>query len=235
MARHSIDAQQALGDIATGGRRAHDEKRPLLGAGQQILSGEPHDLIADLGARDAVVERFGENAVVLVFFSGHLEQRHREMREAGASWDHPGYYPHVTISYDAGELDLAKVEPYRGELRFGPEIFEPIVEDWQAQIREASFAAPAGPQLTVDRTPADNGSDAGADDLIDQLIAESGYRAAKALTDPILGTIRTADSAAELARLLDATPGDERGLAQSIENASFAMRLDVEAGETNDG
>lgn len=182
-----------------------------------------------------LIERFGEGAVVLVFFSGHLEQRHREMREAGASWDHAGYYPHVTISYDAGELDLAKVEPYRGELRFGPEIFEPIVEDWQAQIREASFAAPAGPQLTVDRAPADSGSDAGTDDLIDQLIAESGYRAAKALTDPILGTIRTADSAEELTRLLDAAPGDERGLAQSIENASFAMRLDVEAGETDRG
>ncbi len=184
-----------------------------------------------------LVERFGDNAIVLVFFSGHLEQRHREMRDAGASWDHAGYYPNVTITYDGGHIDLANIDPYRGELRFGPEIFEPIVEDWQVSIREASFAAPVGPSVTVDRDVRDTEiePDDGTDALTDRLIEEAGYRAAKALTDPILGTILTADSAEELTRLLDAAPGDERGIAQSIENASFAMRLDVEAGETDNG
>lgn len=182
-----------------------------------------HHIVPPGGPR--LIERFGDNAIVLVFFSGHLEHRHREMREAGASWDHAGYYPHVTITYDAGDIDLSQIEPYRGELRFGPEMFEPIVEDWQAQIREASFAAPAGPSLSPE-VP-----DNVEDELVDQLIAESGYRAGKALTDPILGAIRAADSAEELQRLLASSPGDEDQLANSIENASFALRMDEEAGQ----
>jgi hypothetical protein len=44
----------------------------------------------------------------------------------GISWDHDDYTPHVTITYDAGDLNIDEVEPYTGELRFGPEIFEEI-------------------------------------------------------------------------------------------------------------
>lgn len=67
-----------------------------------------------------------EGAVALKFASTELAWRHMAIREAGASWDWPEYQPHVTISYDAAGLDLTKVEPYRGELRFGPEIFAEI-------------------------------------------------------------------------------------------------------------
>jgi hypothetical protein len=41
----------------------------------------------------------------------------------GASHDFDEYQPHVTITYEGSDLDLSKVEPYRGELVFGPEIF----------------------------------------------------------------------------------------------------------------
>jgi phage-related protein (TIGR01555 family) len=80
-----------------------------------------------------MVERLGdEGAVVLLFASSHLAWRHEEMVRNGASWDFPDYTPHVTISYVAPpDLDLAKVEPFRGKLEFGPEIFSEVVEDWE--------------------------------------------------------------------------------------------------------
>lgn len=82
-----------------------------------------------------MMERFGEAAVLLVA-SSSLSWRHEEIRRAGASWDYPEYQPHVTISYAAGDLDISKVEPYRGAIELGPEIFEPLDEDWKSRVSE---------------------------------------------------------------------------------------------------
>lgn len=89
------------------------------------------------GAR--LVERLGDKgAVVLLFGSSELSWRHETIRrEAGASWDFPEYQPHVTITYSGGDVDLDQVEPYRGKLVFGPEIFEEIDEDWTSRLPEA--------------------------------------------------------------------------------------------------
>lgn len=79
------------------------------------------------------MEEFGE-AKVLLFASPDLTWRHDEIREAGASWDHPEYQPHITISYgDAPD----GVEPYQGPIILGPEIFEEVKDDWQESIVEA--------------------------------------------------------------------------------------------------
>ncbi|MGL4833733.1 MAG: anti-CBASS protein Acb1 family protein [Shewanella sp.] len=82
--------------------------------------------VAPGGAR--LVEKLGgEGAVVLLFNSESLVWRHKEMVRNGASHDYPEYQPHVTITYNTpADLDLAKVEPYRGSLVFSPEIFEEI-------------------------------------------------------------------------------------------------------------
>jgi len=80
------------------------------------------------GAR--LMEKFGE-ARVLLFNSNMLRWRHDEMVDKGASWDHPEYQPHITISYDKDAPDLANVEPYQGEIVLGPEIFQEVNEDWQ--------------------------------------------------------------------------------------------------------
>lgn len=73
------------------------------------------------------VERLGDKgAVVLRFASPYLRYRHDSMIERGASHDYPEYLPHVTITYEAGDVDLDAIEPFIGELKFGPEIFEPI-------------------------------------------------------------------------------------------------------------
>lgn len=189
-----------------------------------------------------LVEAIGsEGAVALFFFSGHLDQRNREMRDAGASWDYDAYLPHVTLTYDSGDLDLSTVEPYRGELRFGPETFEPLMDHWEQSIRETSFAQPPGPPPApaIGKSIADAVAtpDAGdmTDALVDQLITEAGYKAVKSLSQPILDAALAANSAEELKAALDALPGDERPLAATLENASFALTLDAEEGNTIDG
>jgi phage-related protein (TIGR01555 family) len=76
-----------------------------------------------------LVEKLGsDGATVLLFGSSELSWRHEDIKRAsGASWDYESYQPHVTISYQAGEMDLTKVEPYRGAIILGPEIFAEIV------------------------------------------------------------------------------------------------------------
>lgn len=81
--------------------------------------------IHDGGPRQ--IDQFGVNgAVVLLFASNELKYRHGQMRNQGASSDYDDYQPHITITYKADGLDLGMVEPYRGRIVLGPEIFEEI-------------------------------------------------------------------------------------------------------------
>ena len=80
--------------------------------------------IAPGGAR--LIDKFGEGAMVLLFNSSELAWRHVSIVEAGASWDWPDYQPHITFTYEPGSVDIDKVEPYRGEIELGPEIFEEL-------------------------------------------------------------------------------------------------------------
>lgn len=85
------------------------------------------------------VETLGDKgAVVLMFRNDSLEWRHRRIHEegTGAQWDWPEYQPHITITWDGGDLDLAAVEPYTGPIVLGPEIFAEVVEDWEKTISE---------------------------------------------------------------------------------------------------
>lgn len=80
------------------------------------------------GARQ--LERFGKGAVVLLFSSNMLKWRHQEMVDNGASHDYPEYQPHVTLTYKGADIDLDAIQAYQGELRFGPETFSEVQEDW---------------------------------------------------------------------------------------------------------
>lgn len=80
--------------------------------------------IAPGGAR--LIDKFGEGAVVVLFNSSELAWRHVSIVEAGASWDWPDYQPHITFTYEPGSVDIDKVEPYRGAIELGPEIFEEV-------------------------------------------------------------------------------------------------------------
>lgn len=88
------------------------------------------------GAR--IVQKLGDKgAAVLLFASNDLTWRHQAFIEAGASWDFPEYQPHVAITYQApADLDLSKVEPYTGPLKFGPELFAEVVDDWEKTVTE---------------------------------------------------------------------------------------------------
>jgi phage-related protein (TIGR01555 family) len=84
-----------------------------------------------------LMEKFGEGATVLLFKSFELEWRHKAIIDIGASWDHPEYQPHITISYDGAPADISKIEPYQGEIILGPELFAEVKEDWKAGVKEA--------------------------------------------------------------------------------------------------
>ncbi|WP_107327479.1 anti-CBASS protein Acb1 family protein [Agrobacterium pusense] len=83
-----------------------------------------------------LMERFGE-ARVLLFKAAELDWRHENIKAAGASWDHPEYQSHISISYSDDSPDLSTVEPYQGEIILGPEIFSEIREDWAESVTES--------------------------------------------------------------------------------------------------
>lgn len=92
------------------------------------------------GSRD--VDHLGEKgAIVLHFDSSELHDRWQQIVDEGASWDYEDYHPHVSVTYDGGDLDPADIEPYLGRLVFGPEIFRPFEEDWDKKITEVPAKA----------------------------------------------------------------------------------------------
>jgi len=76
------------------------------------------------------MERLGADGkyIVLLITANELVWRHREIIEAGASWDWADYQPHISIQI-GGDIDLEKVEPYQGRIVLGPEIFEELRAD----------------------------------------------------------------------------------------------------------
>lgn len=81
-----------------------------------------------------MMDRFGPkaDAIVLMFAAPELSWRHRELLESGCSHDFP-YHAHVTLNYGGWDGDLATIEPYKGELRFGFEDWKVIQENWSSE------------------------------------------------------------------------------------------------------
>jgi phage gp29-like protein len=172
-------------------------------------------LVIPAGGPRRVVRIGDQGAIALLFGSSRLTWRHNDMVEQGASHDFPEYHPHVTITYDAGDIDLSKVEPYTGPLTFGPEEFEPLQLDWQDKISEASFAEPQG-------------------DIVDAIAAqlvEQGLTPMSPLIVPIVQAIAASNSVEELElnllKSLDQAQVDQ--LVEQIGRAGFALRLAAEA------
>ncbi len=173
------------------------------------------DLIVGPGG-PRMVERMGDgSAVALLFQDSAFQWRHKEMVEGGASWDWPSYIPHVTLSYDVGEMDLAAIEPYQGRLIFGPEIFEAIDENWRGRDGAVSSFA----ESTV--APDD------AESITDRMIAQEGAEVAAAMTgDLIARVIAAEDEAAARAILATALETmDDAPLVKALERAGFAAQL----------
>lgn len=81
-----------------------------------------------------------KGAVGLVFKSELLSERHNDFMLAGASWDWPSYFPHVTLTYRARPENFADIVPFAEPLLFGPEIYAEVVEDWDEKITERGAA-----------------------------------------------------------------------------------------------
>jgi hypothetical protein len=87
-------------------------------------AGGTFDTLIVQAAEDRAVEQLGDKgAIVLRFESPELAARWGAFKHEGAAWDYPEYRPHVTITYDAGDVELDNVKPYAGGLKFGPEEF----------------------------------------------------------------------------------------------------------------
>jgi phage-related protein (TIGR01555 family) len=73
-----------------------------------------------------VVEPLGNMTAVLMFASSQLCWRHEEIVRAGASHDFDDYQPHISLT--KADVDLSAIEPYRGAIVLGPEVFEEVKE-----------------------------------------------------------------------------------------------------------
>lgn len=81
------------------------------------------------------------DAIVLQFESGELHKRWEELLGIGASWDWPEYHPHLTITYSKPpELVLGMVEPFKGMIQLGPEVFAEVKAGWASDIKENAVA-----------------------------------------------------------------------------------------------
>jgi len=78
--------------------------------------------IAPGGVR--IVEPLGNRTAVLLFTSSRLSWRHEQIVRAGAEHGFPDYQPHISLTGEP--VDLSNVEPYRGKIVLGPEVFEEI-------------------------------------------------------------------------------------------------------------
>lgn len=103
-------------------------------AGQDTWNDDGTLLIAPGGPR--VVSRFDGGAIVLEFSSAALSWRHMDLKRIGAETTYPDYSPHITITYDPGDVDPDKVQPYQGKIALGPEVFAEVKSDWQAGVSE---------------------------------------------------------------------------------------------------
>jgi hypothetical protein len=117
----------------------------------KVLDKGGDHLTQDGGSEGRSIEPLGDKgAIVLRFESPALTERWQQILDAGASWDHDGFRPHVTITYDAGDLDLSKVTPYDGLIELGGEVRAEVDGDWADKVKNNLQAVDA--KLAMDRS-----------------------------------------------------------------------------------
>jgi cation transport regulator ChaB len=88
----------------------------------------PYSNYVSRGGKRSVAPLGDKGAVVLKLDDLNLIQEWLDYRRMGASHDYEAYIPHVTITYTGAPPDFSKVEPYMGDIVFGPIQFEPLTE-----------------------------------------------------------------------------------------------------------
>lgn len=96
-----------------------------------------------------VMQLFGDpndprkGAIVLTFANSSLQYRHESIMRniEGATYDHDEYTPHVTITYRGlpeGVSRVEDIEPYQGQIVFGPELFQAVTGNWNSDTVKES-------------------------------------------------------------------------------------------------
>lgn len=123
------------------------------------------------------IEQFDKGATVMTFTSLQLQQRHQKFKDAGASFDFDPYTPHITITYKGKKPD--NVRPYRGVLEFGPEIYEPIKDDYAEKVVEKAevkkFDEVGEQRMVWAEVYAPNRPDSGGDYMTAEEIRKAAY------------------------------------------------------------
>ena len=71
--------------------------------------------------------------LVLTYKCDELSKRHDDlMSEHGATWDFPDYTPHITLSYNIGDMELEDFSDISdiGDIEIAHEYHEPLNFDW---------------------------------------------------------------------------------------------------------
>ena len=93
-------------------------------AGNASEWGEKDGKITIAPGGPRAIEPLGDRTAVILFASSELYWRHKSILEAGASHGYDDYQPHISLTGEP--VDLTGVEPYRGRIILGPEIFEEL-------------------------------------------------------------------------------------------------------------
>lgn len=73
----------------------------------------------------------GNKSLVILLECEYLTTRHEEISEKyDAEYPHDEYRPHVTLSYNVGDIDLDDIDYELGELEIVDEYVAPIDLDW---------------------------------------------------------------------------------------------------------
>lgn len=74
----------------------------------------------------------GKRALVMLLSAPSVVKRHRLlMSEHPATYDYPQYKPHITLSYDIGDMDVSTLPLFTDDIILGDEYVEDLVLDWQ--------------------------------------------------------------------------------------------------------
>lgn len=115
------------------------------------LTPDDEDAHLDSGGPRSIAKLGDQGAVVLKFKMTELDARWEQFKSNGASWDYPSYKPHVTITYDVGDLDISAIDPYDGPLDFGPEVFAEVDSGWADKVKSNLAATDSALRLALDR------------------------------------------------------------------------------------
>ena len=111
--------------------RKHCPDYKARGKFDPMLVGTPHEKfhVWKTSPSDPNAEK--TNCLILPFDCPDLVARHKELMDThGATYDYDEYKPHVTLSYNIGDIDADSLPPFKGKIEIADEYQEDLDLDW---------------------------------------------------------------------------------------------------------